>query len=163
MYVRHNKDLNEALASSMILNRKGFNKLLLLGLFDILVTLPLVIIDLVQGVLQDDVAYFWPGWKAVHIEFSTINTITADEWKTFGFWTIFGVKCDEWNSLVLAFGFFILFGLTEQKQAWYRSIFRGFIGLFGYKSRVDPVASTIVFSHGPFANSVADDTHVTRR
>ena len=162
-YIKHHRDLNKVLASNTTLKRNGFIQLLSLGLFDILVTLPLAIIGLVQDVLQHEVSDFYPGMEAVHSGFSTVPIVPADEWKSAGFWTIFGVKSDEWINLILAFGFFLLFGLTERKRAWYRNLLWGVMKPLGYKPHTDiVVATTILFGSASPANSLANDTHITR-
>ena len=84
-YFKRNRDLDATLASNTTMNRSGFHKLLALGLFDILLTLPLSIVALVEDLLQGNITEFWPGWKAVHASFSTIPTVTSEEWKSAGF------------------------------------------------------------------------------
>ena len=149
MYFKQNRDLNRALASNASMNRNGFFKLLVLGVFDIVITLPLTVIALVINSLYGGDISFWPGWKAIHSDFSTIPTATSEEWKTFGFWTIFDVRFFQWNNPLFALAFFLLFGLTEQKRSWYRSIFWRAVKPLGFRPRDDPVASSIIFGSGP--------------
>ena len=148
-YFRHNRDLNGALASNASIDRNGFLKLLLLGVFDVIMTLPFAVMVLVTDLLFDGDISFWPGWKAIHSDFSTIPTATSEEWKTFGFWTIFGIRFDQWVNPIFALAFFLLFGLTQQKRSWYRSIFWRAVKPFGFKPRVDPVVTSIAFGSGP--------------
>ena len=160
-YFKRNRNLNATLASNTTMNRSGFLKLLALGLFVILLTLPLSIVGLVEDLLQGGITGFWPGWKTVHASFSTVLTVTSEEWKSAGFWTVFTFKFDQWINPILAVAFFLLFGITEQKRAWYRSIFWKVARPFGLKPRVDPVASNIVFGPGPPVNSATGDTRGT--
>ena len=163
-YVKHNKDLNEALESNTAMNRDGFFKLLVLGLFDIVVTMPLAIVQLVAEAHEGSGgAGFWPGWKTVHSNFSTIPSITSDEWKTTGFWSNFGIRFNQWINPAFALTFFLLFGLTEQKRAWYKSIFWKVMKPFGLRPRVDPIASSIVFDSvpGPVLSTRTDSTQAT--
>ena len=160
-YFRRNRELDITLESNTSLNRAAFFKLLALGLFDILLTLPLSIIQFVEELLQVDITGFWPGWKVVHASFSAIPTATSEEWKMLGFWTVFNIRFDEWVNPIYAVVFFLLFGITEQKRAWYRSIFWKIMRPLGLKPRVDPVASDIVFGSGLMVNSAATGTRGT--
>ena len=162
-YFRHNRDLNGALASNASIDRNGFLKLLVLGVFDVIITMPLTVIEVVKDLLIVGNISFWPGWKAIHSDFSTIPTFTSEEWKAGGFWTIFEIRFDQWDNPILALAFFLLFGLTEQKRSWYRSIFWRAVKPFGFRPRVDPVASSIAFGSGPGAiiNTGTDCTQGT--
>ena len=160
-YFKRNRELDATLASNTTMNRSGFLKLLALGLFDILLTLPLSIVLLVQNILQGGITGFWPGWKAVHASFSTIPTTTSEEWKSDGFWKVFFVRFDQWVNPILAVAFFLLFGITEQKRDWYRSIFWKVMQPFGLKPRVNPVTSDIVFGSGLAVDSATNDTRGT--
>ena len=163
-YFRRNQDLDATLESNTshtTMNGSAFFKLLALGLFDILLTLPLAILQLVVNILGGNILGFWPGWKVAHASFSTIPTATSEEWKSSGFWTVFGIEVDHWINVIFAVTFFILFGITERKRAWYRSIFWRVMRPLGLKARVDPVASDIVFGSGPMSNPVTVDTQTT--
>ena len=157
-YFKRNRDLDATLASNTTMNRSAFFKLLALGLFDILLTLPIQILSLVQNILQVGIMDFWPGWKTVHASFSTIPTATSEEWKSAGFWTVFTIRLDQWINLIFAVAFFLLFGTTKQKRDWYRNIFWKVMRPFGLEPRVDPVASDVVFGSGPMVNSATNDT-----
>ena len=160
-YFKHNRNLDATLASNTIMNRSGFLKLLALGLFDILLTLPITILQLVIDILQGDITGFWPGWKTAHASFSTIPTVTSEEWKSAGFLTVFSVRFNQWVNPIFAVAFFLLFGTTKEKRDWYRSIFWKVMRPFGLKPRVDPVASDVVFGSGPMVNSATNDTQGT--
>ena len=160
-YFKHNRELDATLASNTTMNRSAFFKLLALGLFDILLTLPIQILSLVHAILQGGISGFWPGWKAVHASFSTIPTVTSEEWKSAGFWTVISFSLDQWVNPIFAVAFFLLFGTTKQKRDWYRGIFWKVMRPFGLKPRVDPVASDVVFGSGPMVNSATNDTRGT--
>ena len=157
-YFKRNRELDATLASNTTMNRSAFFKLLALGLFDILLTLPITILQIVQDILQDGITGFWPGWKAVHASFSTIPTVTSKEWKLAGFWAVFSIRLSQWVNPIFAVAFFLLFGTTKQKRDWYRSIFWKVMRPFGLEPRVDPVASDVVFGSGPMFNSATNDT-----
>ena len=160
-YFKRNCELDATLASNTTMNRKAFSKLLALGLFDTLLTLPLAIVSVVQERLQGSITGFWPGWKAVHAFFSTIPTVTSEEWKSSGFWSVFSIRFDQWVNPIFAIAFFLLFGTTKQKRDWYRGIFWKVMRPFGLKPRVDPVASDVVFGSGPMVNSATNETRGT--
>ena len=160
-YFKRNRDLDATLASNTTMNRSGFLKLLALGLFDILLTLPIQILSLVEDILQGGITGFWPGWKTVHASFSTIPTVTSEEWKSAGFWTVFTVRFSQWINPIFAVAFFLLFGTTKQKRDWYRSIFWKVMKPPGLKPRVNPATSNIVFGPGPPVNSATGDTRGT--
>ena len=161
MYFKQNRNLDATLASNTTMNRSGFLKLLALGLFDILLTLPIQILSFVQAILQGGITGFWPGWKAVHASFSTIPTVTSEEWKSAGFWTVFSIRFNQWVNPIFAVAFFLLFGTTKQKRDWYRSIFWKVVRPFGLEPRGDPVASDVVFNSGQMFNSATNDTRGT--
>ena len=160
-YFRHNRDLNRALASNASIDRNGFLKLLALGVFDVIITMPLAVIQLVTDLLIVGNISFWPGWKAVHSSYSTIPQLTTQEWKSAGFWTVFIIKFNQWIFPAYAIVFFLLFGTTKQKRSWYRNIFWKAMRPFGLKPRVDPVTSDVVFGSGPGVNSATNDTRGT--
>ena len=160
-YINHDKDLNETFASSAVVNRNGFFKLLALGLFDMFITLPVAIIQIVGDTRADGVSVFWPGWEAVHIDFSSIPTATAVEWKAAGSWTIFEIRFNQWINPILAMTFFLLFGLTQRKRAQYRCVFWKVMKPFGIRPDTDVVASTIAFKPGTVNNSESHED--TRR
>ena len=155
--------MNGALASNASIDRNRFFKLLVLGVFDVMITMPSQIIELVTNLFIVGSISFWPGWKVIHSDFSTIPTATSEEWKARGFWTIFEVRFYQWINPVFALAFFLLFGLTEQKRSWYRSIFWRAVKPFGFRPRVDPVVSSIAFGSvpGPIINTGIDCTQGT--
>ena len=160
-YFKRNHDLDATLASNTTMNRSGVLKLLALGIFDILLTLPITILGLVQDLLHGNIAGFWPGWGTVHASFSTIPTATSEEWKSAGIWTVLNVRFNQWVCPIFAVAFFLLFGTTKQKRDWYRSIFWKLVRPFGLKPRVDPVTSDVMFGSGPVVNSTTNDTRGT--
>ena len=160
-YLRRNGDLDRKLASNSVLDRHAFIKLLALGMFDIIITLPYTTLELVLDVVQGADG-FWPGWKAAHEGFSEIPTLTMEEMKSGGFWLIFDFEFNQWINVLFAVAFFALFGLTEGKRAVYRGLFWAVVKPFGLKPHVDSEASAIVFETGPAVNHhTIDSTKVT--
>ena len=87
--------------------------------------------------------------------------LTSNEWKTLGFWTVFNVRFFQLVNPIYGFTFFLIFGLTETKRAWYKSVFGKVLRLLGLNRHVDTVLSTIGFGSGPAVDSGTDGTHVT--
>ena len=160
-YFKRNHELDATLASNTTMNKSGFLKLLALGLFDILLTLPITILGLVQDLLHGNIAGFWPGWGTVHASFSTIPTVTTEEWKSAGLWIVLSIRFNQWLCPIFAVAFFLLFGTTKEKRTWYWSIFWKVMRPLGLKPHVTLVASDIVFGSGPIVNPAADDSQGT--
>ena len=138
------RSISRTLEGNSALSRHVFIKLLVLALFDVFITLPMTLIMLTEDLTLVN-TLFWPGWKAVHNDFGTIRTTTSEQWRSGGFWPGFNVKLYEWFNPAFALAFFLLFGLTEQKRAWYRSLFWSVMKVIGFEARIDPVVSDVVF------------------
>lgn len=143
-------ELGEILASSSHFDRRSFIKVLALGLFDIFITLPLTVYDLVQNFSPGGITTFWPGWKIAHSEISSVPTITSVEWKSAGPLVVSSIIINEWINPLFAIVFFALFGLTENNRLWYCDLFRKITKCLGFTPRLQPVApSDIVFVSVP--------------
>ena len=160
-YFRHRRYLNEALGTSATIDKENFIRLFALGLFEVLLTLPLMIFNLIHNQLQKQIVVFWPGWEIAHAEISRVPRATADEWKAGGLWTILTVRVEQWTGFVLAVAFFLLFGLTRRKRAQYRNVFWKVMNPFGIRPDTDVVASSIAFKPGTVNNSESHED--TRR
>ena len=160
-YFRHRRDLNEALGTSATIDKENFVRLFALGLFEVLLTLPLMIFNLIHNQLQKQIVIFWPGWGIAHAEISSVPRATADEWKAGGPWTVLTIRVEQWNGFVLAVAFFLLFGLTRRKRAQYRNVFWKVMNPFGIRPDTDVVASSIAFKPGTVNNSESHED--TRR
>ena len=135
------------------MSRSVFRRLLALGLFDIFMTFPIVVLNLAENLLENGIVGFWPGWDVAHADISSVQTVSAEEWNSAGTWTIFTVKFDEWINPVFALAFFLLFGLTETKRAQYRILFSKVTKTFGLTHRESAEASAIVFGSNHDAGS----------
>lgn len=149
MYFKH-KELDELLASnSHLLDRGSFFKILALGLFDILIALPVGIFSLVTDVLEQSVPTFYPGWTAVHSGFSSVRTVASNEWKSSGFGSVSSIRISQWSNPLFAIVFFALFGLTDRNKLWYCNLLWKVLRPFGCKPRQEPVTSDILFGSAP--------------
>lgn len=106
--------------------RSDFYRLFALGCFDIIVTLPLGIINVVSILLETDGSIqFYSGWGVTHSDWSEGPFfLTKDEWFEAGFWTRFVVYLDEWLPPFLCLAFFAIFGLTKDTRNMYLRVFR---------------------------------------
>lgn len=162
MYFKHRELDLKLLASGSSLNRRGFAKILALGLFDILISFPIAILSLLLGVLREGgTPAFWPGWKVVHSEFPLIQSVSSDEWKSAGSWTVFLIRFDQWVNPLLAIVFFVLFGLTEKNWLRYRDLFRKSTRPFGLGSRSNLEISDIAFDSRAAPKSGLCAVHIT--
>lgn len=153
MYFKH-RELDQLLASGSPLDRQSFHKILALGLFDIFISFPIAILNILLAVLQDGgTPAFYPGWRAIHSEFSVIQSVSSDDWKSAGFWTIFLIRYDQWVNPLFAIVFFTLFGLTEKNRLWYRDLFWKTFKPLGLRPRSKPEVSQIVFGSKPAPES----------
>lgn len=149
MYFKQRKELDELLDGNSQLDRGSFFKILALGLFDILITLPVAIFDLVTSILNGGVPTIYAGWRATHSEYSSIPTATSNEWKSAGFGTVSSIRISQWSNPLFAIVFFALFGLTGRNKLWYRNLLWKVLRPFGCKPRQEPVTSDIVFGSAP--------------
>lgn len=160
IYFKH-RELDELLASSSVLDKQSFSKILVLGLFDILITFPVAIHSLVVNAIAVQGAPFWPGWKAVHSDITVVDKVTAEEWMSSGPGFVSNVRFTQWINPLIAVVFFALFGITEDNKRWYRRIFWKIMKPFGFTPRQDPVASKIVFGSAPAPGSSARGVHTS--
>lgn len=115
--------------------RSDFYRLFALGCFDIIVTLPLGIINVVSILLGTDGSIqltmtmdqdqFYSGWGVTHSDWAEGPFFfTKDEWFEAGFWDRFVVYLDEWLPPFLCLVFFAIFGLTKDTRNMYLRVFR---------------------------------------
>lgn len=154
LYFRHRTEMDEFLHNNTSINRQSYFRILALGSFDILITLPTSIINF-YATLQDgdSLADFWPGWASVHDGFSSIGTATFQDLQQGGEWTRFSIIWNSWINPFLAFAFFALFGLRAQARARYHRAFWFVLKRLGFKQRIDPVISDVLFEPVPAAKS----------
>jgi len=132
-FYRHRREMNEYLGSSDEgLSQSHFNRMLALGCFDILITLPIVIILLVVDIFASAHFEFYQGWTYIHTEWEAA-LVPKSEWSA-TIWDRFLLRWDEWINPFFALVFFILFGLTPEARDGYRRLFRFLIKPLGVKS-----------------------------
>lgn len=118
------------------MNRSSYLRVLALGCFDILLTLPLGIANLVDNGLQltsePGSTPFWLGWTDIHTNWGPVY-VTGAGWSATA-WSEFTVRWDEWINVLFAVIFFLLFGLTEEARSTYRQVLQAVFGLFGRRT-----------------------------
>ena len=152
-YIRHRRELNIGTSTNAVSDGHNFVRLLLLGLLDVFTTLPYGICGLVTDLQSINSIKFWPGWHASHTKISTIVTLSVEEWRSAGAFSLFFTIYNQWIGAVYALAFFGLYGLTDHRRAWYRNNFWKLLGALGVKSHRDEEASIIIFLSNPAVNS----------
>ena len=111
-----------------------------LGCVELLLTLPLSVVDIILSTTSPSPISFYPGWTSVHRDFSTIPIITADEWRS-DTWQTMCVELDLWISCFTATLLFATFGLTADARNAYRHLFRKGMELLGLREQHHPLFS----------------------
>lgn len=123
IFYRQNRELNRFLRSNGSVSRANYLRILALARIDILLTLPIGIVNIALSV-SSNIAQgsfsFYPGWNEVHGDWTPI-VFTYAELKAFGPSTLAEFYFAYWTSPVLAFAIFGLFGLAAEARSsyWY--------------------------------------------
>lgn len=124
------------------MSRGSYFRVMALASMDILLTLPISVLVLVTGKVNNKLAV-WRGWALLHNDWAPIR-MRASHWIP-AFWLNFSIRWDEWINPMFALVFFLIFGLTEEARGMYRSAFFAFMRVFGYERDVQPEKSAIAF------------------
>jgi pheromone a factor receptor len=73
----------------------------------------------------------WPGWAAVHSNFSHVERITAVEWRSDA-GLLAAVEATRWTSVLYALLFFMFFGVGAEARKHYTSALKCVGKRFGY-------------------------------
>lgn len=133
-YYRHKKEIIQLIEHDRNISLRDYRRTATMGFLEVVVLFPCNVFALVQPFPQGpDV--FWPGWKTIHSpKWWEIPQYRTAEWKTFGFWYIFGIKWHQYSYVCCALSFFILFGLHAEARNRYRQLVRSACRLFGTKT-----------------------------
>ena len=140
------------------MTRSHYYRILALGSFDAVVTLPLNILAMVTNASQADT--FWPGWGAVHANISIIAQVPKCVWSV-DFWANFALQESRWINVILGAMFFALFGAVPEARAKYLKIMRSILQALGIMKPASQVenkgrqASAILFGSGPNAQNAS--------
>ncbi|KZV71051.1 hypothetical protein PENSPDRAFT_752047 [Peniophora sp. CONT] len=135
IFYLHSRDINHFLRSNGSVSRTNYLRILALASLDILLTLPIGIVNVVLNVTSDESQTslrFYPGWARVHSNWEPLSYSYAELQATgvsalpLGYFTY-------WTSPVLAFTIFGLFGMTAEARATYWGVICTVGGWFGWK------------------------------
>lgn len=121
------------------MNHSKYYRILALGLFDVLFTLPISILGITVDAVQQPID-FWPGWTLAHADWSEIVQVPSDLWQSV-FWVNFTIRWDEWINTAFALVFFLLFGFTHEARAGYRRALWAVAGLLGVSATAQPTTA----------------------
>ncbi|VDC07961.1 unnamed protein product [Peniophora sp. CBMAI 1063] len=134
IFYRQSREINRFLRSNGSVTRTNYLRILALASIDILLTLPIGIVNIALSV-SSNIAQgsfsFYPGWNKVHGDWTPI-VFTYAELKGFGPSTLAEFYFAYWTSPVLAFAIFGLFGVTAEARASYWHIIQiagGWVGM----------------------------------
>lgn len=145
-FYKHRKELHEYLGSSdERISPSHFLRMLALGCFDMIITLPIQLVALVTSALNQLPFQFYNGWSYLHSDWEPA-LFSKESWSMEKL-TIFLVHWDEWLYPFFALVFFALFGLSPEAKEGYRRFFRSLGGPLGSKqaASTDVVSSAVIF------------------
>ncbi|KAI0034437.1 GPCR fungal pheromone mating factor, partial [Vararia minispora EC-137] len=122
VFYRYNKETNESLRSDISISRPNYLRLLALAAMDIVLTLPLNVISVVESVknlLPGNPFQFYRGWSYTHAEWAPVS-FSYTVIKAQGGWQLTNYYLSRWSSVALALTIFALFGLTADARGTYR-------------------------------------------
>lgn len=112
------------------LSKSDFYRVFALGCFDVIITLPIAITNVVVSITElGPLFVFYPGWTYNHSDWYP-ESFPKSMWSTIK-WSVLSVHWDEWVNPFYAVVFFVLFGLTAEARTGYRKFFRFLGGRFG--------------------------------
>ena len=123
MLYRQNSDINDFLRSTTSVSRKTYFRILALASIDIMLTLPIGIVNVVlnatAALAQGGLPFYW-GWSVLHTDWEPVGISYADL-KANGTASLGQFYFSHWTSPALAFVIFGLFGLSSEARAsyWY--------------------------------------------
>jgi hypothetical protein len=142
VFYQHSRETSEFLESNGSVNRRHYFRILGLACIDILLTLPLGIINLTAFLLEairnsppGTPFRFYYGWDFVHSNWAPY-AVSYSALVSAGFWTVFNFYLENWTSPVLSIAIFSLFGLTSEARATY---WRGYCTVVKIFSWTPPV------------------------
>ncbi|KZV71043.1 fungal pheromone STE3G-protein-coupled receptor [Peniophora sp. CONT] len=151
-FYRQRREINQFLHSSGSVTSTMYLRILALASFDILLTLPIGIVNVVLSVVSDLVRGdfpFYNGWAHVHENWGPVSVPYANL-EALGPSILGQLYFTYWTSPVLAFAIFGLFGLAAEARASYWRIICKIGGWFrcipnAPGQKASPPLSSIVF------------------
>ncbi|KZV66748.1 STE3-domain-containing protein [Peniophora sp. CONT] len=134
-YYRQRKDINSFLRSNTSVSRTNYFRILVLASLDIMLTLPIGIVNITLNVVQPlsvDEFPFYPGWTFLHTDWEPVG-FSYTELQADGTSELALNYFVQWTSPVLAFVIFSLFGVSPEARASYWRIICTIGKWFGWK------------------------------
>ncbi|KAI0314150.1 pheromone A receptor-domain-containing protein [Amylostereum chailletii] len=155
-FYRHTKQVNRFLQSDTSLTRPRYFRILALGLFDALVTLPLGAIIFTMDIRSSSHFVFYQGWDLIHTGWEPVF-LKASQWKP-ELWASVNMYYVHWRTILLVLGFFFLFGTTGEAREMYRQVFWTTGKALGIRRREDTATNklSIIAFEAPEGLSKAD-------
>ncbi|KZV71174.1 fungal pheromone STE3G-protein-coupled receptor, partial [Peniophora sp. CONT] len=133
-YYRQRRDIDSFLCSNSSVSRTNYLRILVLASIDILLTLPVGIVNIaleIVSALSTNNFPFYPGWTFLHTDWKPVSFFYA-ELQAEGTASLAQFYFANWTSPVLAFVIFGLFGATPEARASYWRIICTVGGWFGW-------------------------------
>ncbi|KZV60800.1 fungal pheromone STE3G-protein-coupled receptor, partial [Peniophora sp. CONT] len=134
-YYRQRRDIHSFLHSSPSVSRTNYLRILILASIDILLTLPISIVNLTLGIVEtySSIGHIplYPGWTFLHADWEP-PSLSYNELQASGTAQLARSYFTEWTSPILAFTIFALFGLTSEARASYMRLMYSVCGRFGW-------------------------------
>ncbi|KZV69107.1 STE3-domain-containing protein [Peniophora sp. CONT] len=134
-YYRQRRDIDSFLRSNSSVSRTNYIRILILASIDILLTLPIGIVNLTLDIVASLSAKtfpFYPGWTLLHANWDP-QIISYADLQAGGPAELSLTYFAQWTSPVLAFAIFGLFGVTPEAGTSYWRIICTVGGWFGWK------------------------------
>ncbi|KZV66759.1 STE3-domain-containing protein [Peniophora sp. CONT] len=134
-YYRQRRDINSFLHSNSSVSRTNYLRILVLASIDILLTLPIGIVNIALDIVQArslNLFPFYPGWTYIHTDWEP-EAFSYAELQVSGTAELALYYFSLWTSPVIAFAIFGLFGVTPEARASYWRIICTVGGCFGWK------------------------------
>lgn len=137
---RQYRDLDHFLQSdTSAVSRTNYWRIFALTSIDLLVTLPIAILNVVLEVsgllsLNPDGPPFYLGWTQDHVDWMPTSTSHEELVARLGTSTAGLLYFARWSSPLLAFVVFVFFGLTTEARSIYRCIIVKIAKMSGWKS-----------------------------
>lgn len=136
MFYHQSRDNNFSLQSNISVSRINYIRILVLASIDIILTLPIGIVNIVL-VVRDSQSFYgylplYPGWTYDHTDWEP-ESFSPARLEAQGSLVTVQEYFGQWSPPVLAFAIFGLFGVTSEARASYYRVFCTVCGWLGWK------------------------------
>jgi len=123
LYPLSRRNVDRELSLPILHNRDLYKFCLALGILDIIFTLPVGVVNLIQDFkLLAPLPFVWyPGWGAVHDGWDPVS-VSQSDWIGSGFWNAWNFYFGRWSNIVLGFAMFIIFMLESKARSEFKNL-----------------------------------------